>query len=427
MKTRRKGTNRLLLSQTVSSLHELTYSDEFAERARQRPNDFTRSRKMGLPKMIAFMMNLVRTSTQTALDRFFPLLGEQTRMTQQSFSEARKKLRPEACRMILDNTAEMIYAHGYDTWHGHAVIAIDGSKIQLPDDRKLLETFSGMGPGAASPTAQASIAYDVLNNVVVDAEIEPLSTDERTLAERHIRHISAMPGLSNALLVFDRGYPSAELMSLIAKSGLKFLMRVRRKFNLVIDALGDGVHDIVLPSVYEDTLAVRIIKFALPSGETETLVTNLTDKRLGIEAFKQLYSIRWLVETKYGEVKLKLEAENFSGRTEQAVRQDFYITTALANLVSIAVNEAQPVVDQARENKSNKHKYKVNVNHVIGSFKDRFILALLDPNNSSRADKVAELVQLLAKHVVPVRQGRHVPRNPSPRKSRFHYNMKSNC
>jgi hypothetical protein len=177
----------------------------------------------------------------------------------------------------------------------------------------------------------------------------------------------------------------------------------------------------------EKQLTVRVIKFALPSGETETLVTNIFDERMGIKAFKQLYFMRWPVETKYGEVKLKLEVENFSGRTKIAIRQDFYITMMLSNIIAVARSEAQPVVDRAREGKHNKYRYKVNVNHSIGTFKDRFLLVLLEPNDEKRAVKMDEIIRLICEHVIPERRGRSVLRNPSPRKARFHHNMKSNC
>jgi hypothetical protein len=61
-------------------------------------------------------------------------------------------------------------------------------------------------------------------------------------------------------------------MAEIEEHGMKFLVRVRRKFNVEIDALGYGTHKFVLPCG-ENRLTVRVIKFALPSGETETLVT----------------------------------------------------------------------------------------------------------------------------------------------------------
>jgi hypothetical protein len=69
----------------------------------------------------------------------------------------------------------------------------------------------------------------------------------------------------------------------------------------------------------------------------------------------------------------------------------------------------------------------VNVNHAVGTFKDRFILALLEPDPEKRAAQTEKIIKLLCKHAVPERKDRSSPRNPSPRKARFHYNMKSNC
>jgi hypothetical protein len=374
-----------------------------------------------------FMINLVKTSTQTALDRFFDVIGTpDIQMTQQSFSEARQKLNPEACRELFLHTVANVYAHDVDRWHGMAVIAIDGSKLQLPNDKQLLETFGGIGPSALSPTAQASLAYDMLNNVIVDAEIEPLSIGEHELAARHIKRIAQTEGIGEVLVIFDRGYSAVELMGLADENGLKFLIRLRRKFNLGIDALGNGVHEYEL-AYRQGTLKVRVIKFALPSGEIETLVTNITDARMGINAFKELYFMRWPVETKYGEVKVKLEIENFSGRTEVAIRQDFFITVMLSNVIAVAAREAQPTVDMAREGKKNKHRYKVNVNHAIGTFKDRFIMALVESDIEKRAAQIEEILKFLCKHAIPERKGRSSPRNPSPRSARFHHNMKSNC
>jgi hypothetical protein len=306
------------------------------------------------------------------------------------------------------------------------VVAVDGSKIQLPDDKRLLDIFGGVGRGTDSPTAQASVAYDMFNGIVVDAEIEPLSIGEHELASRHIDRVAAIPGIGKVLLIFDRGYSSSQLMEQAEEKGLKFLIRLRRKFNLEIDALGHGIHDFLLPCG-KNRLTVKVIKFVLPGGETETLVTNLSDGRMGVEAFKQLYFMRWPVETKYGEIKLKLEVENFSGRTEIAIRQDFYITMMLSNVIAVAAREAQPVVDRAREGKNNKYRYKVNVNHAIGTFKDRFLLALLEGNDEKRGEKAEEIIRLMCKHAIPERKGRSIPRNPFPRKARFHHNLKSNC
>ena len=56
----------------------------------------------------------------------------------------------------------------------------------------------------------ASVAFDVLNDRVLDAQLEPISIDERTLAMRHMENIKskARTNLLYTIFVFDRGYAS---------------------------------------------------------------------------------------------------------------------------------------------------------------------------------------------------------------------------
>jgi hypothetical protein len=67
------------------------------------------------------------------------------------------------------------------------------------------------------------------------------------------------------------------------------------------------------------------------------------------------------------------------------------------------------------------------MNQAIGVFKNKLILALLIDDAAKRAKAVTDIINSLVKKIVPVRPGRSVPRNKHPRKSRFHYNKKSNC
>jgi hypothetical protein len=377
--------------------------------------------------MIHFMLNQIKSSTQTALDKFFDLIETpEVHMSEQSFSEARQKLKWEACRELMDFSVDFAYLGGFCTWHGYRVLAVDGSKLQLPSDPKLREIFGTAGRGDTAVTAQSSCLYDVFNDILVDAQIAPMATDERTLAVKHIHHLCSLDSFSKELVILDRGYPSFDLIALFESKKIAYLMRVRTKFNCDIDEMPIGEHRYTLVNDGK-RLLLRVVKFLLPIGEIETLITNLFDKRMGTKAFMQLYFKRWPIETKYGELKHKLEIENFSGRTKDAISQDYYIATFLSNMISIAENEVQPVIDLAQEDKENLYAYKVNKNHAVGVFKDRFILALLEPRLRKRNRAVTHILSLLSRRPTPVRPNRSVPRNPNPRNAHFHFNYKSNC
>ena len=66
------------------------------------------------------------------------------------------------------------------------MIAIYGSELALPNMPKLLENFGGTDSKASSPTARISMAYNLLNDYVINASITPFSSDERTHAFGHI-------------------------------------------------------------------------------------------------------------------------------------------------------------------------------------------------------------------------------------------------
>ena len=425
---KREAAERTNLMSIVETSNGMIVDQEFLDSARKRPQDFTRDRKMPFKKLVGFMINMVKSSTQTCLDRFFEMIGQDdVHMSQQAFSEARQKIRWEAFRELFIAIVDHIYTGFYRTWHGYRVMAIDGSKTQIPDDPKLREFFGTAGKGGTAATAQASALYDVFNNILVDAQIEPIGTDERELAMRHIAVLSEMPSFEKELILFDRGYASYELVDAMTSRGISFVMRVRRKFSVDIDRLEEGDHSVTLRKKGRRGIRVRVIKFTLSSGEEEALITDIIDSRMGIKAFKGLYFFRWPIETKFDEIKNRLEVENFSGRTVEAIRQDFFITMYMSNVAAVACWEAQETVDEARKLKANKYYYHINVNHAIGTLKDRFIKAILEPNTWARKYKVNRILWLLCHHVVPSRPGRSLPRNFIPRKAKFRHNRKSNC
>jgi len=373
-----------------------------------------------------FMLIQLKCSTQTGLRRFFTMIGKHVFMKQQSFSEARKKVKVSAFIELFKLTATEMTGNLHKTWHGYRVEAIDGTKVALPADTALREYFGALGKDGSAPTAQGSILCDVLNDIVLDAGIEPLSTDERTLAKEHIDELKKIDPDSKHLIIADRGYPSFELVEKLENDGFAYVMRVKSKFNNDIDAQtsADGY---VWLEQNGKRLHIRVIKFKLESGETETLITNIKDKRLGVKAFKKLYFMRWPVETKYDIVKNKLQIENFSSRTVEGIRQDFYAAMFLTNIAAAAAQDAQELIDDDREDKANKYQYHANINELIGVLKDRLVLALTKNSPRLQTLMIDTIIQEIRSNVVPKRINRVVPRNPSPRKARFHHNQKVNC
>jgi hypothetical protein len=252
---------------------ELIDSLGFLNRARKHSKYFTRERKMPFKKLICFLLSMIKESSQNALERYFKKTGEDLYLSRQAFSEARQKLEWEVFRELFEIAAEVPCQGEIERWHGFRLMAIDGTKINLPNDPPL----------RSSPCAQGSILYDILNDLIVDALI---AADERSLAREHLEKLTGMASFGKEPVLFDRGYPSLELMMWLQDKNIDFVMRVRQKFDTGIDALPRRDHQAELEKGGKGPVAVRVFKFRLPSGETETLITSLKGKEYKNRIFK---------------------------------------------------------------------------------------------------------------------------------------------
>ena len=390
--------------------------------SRLKPQYFTRKRKLPFYALLKFLLSMHKTSTQSALGKFLERKG--ITMSQQALSKARSKFDHTPFLKLFNGIRNAFYSSEYiDKLHkfnGKFLIAIDGSDTALPNLPSLLKKFGGTGSKASSPTARMSIAYDILNDFIMEANFSPLNVSERDHAQNHIEQVSKIIDLKDSVFIMDRGYASQELIELLSKKSF-YLFRLRTKFNTEIDALPLGSHIITMYG----NVKVRIVKFVLPSGEIESLLTNLFD--LDESEFKDLYFKRWRIEVKYDVVKNKLEMPCFSGFSENVIMQDFWISIYLANMAAIAKNEADEKIKEERLDKDNKYEYQTNVNTLIGSMRDRLADAVFTRNPAQRQKKLERIILEIQKSVVPIRpDDGNTPRLENTRKVKYHHNKRSN-
>jgi hypothetical protein len=195
-------------------------------------------------------------------------------------------------------------------------------------------------------------------------------------------------------------------------------MRVKSKWNREVDESGKDDSLIKL----NKTTTIRVVKFKLPSGEIETLISNLFE--LPVKEFPPLYFKRWPIETKYDVVKNKLALENFTGYSGNVILQDFWAIMYIANLVTVAKDEANAIVQKERSGKNNKYTYVPNLNQVIASLKDHLVKAYYAQTEEERESYVAFILSEIKKSVVPIRPNRSVKRPPTPRQTKYHHNRK---
>lgn len=441
-----KGDMRMKFVQILADIICNTLFDPKAiGRARNRDGAFTRNcGKLPYGTLIGLLLKNVKKTISASLDEFFHELRlasggnilETRRCSQQAFSKARSGIShsifQECFERMLDflcsRESHSSHARFMGVW-GVQPIAIDGSKIPLPNRRALLEKYGGTGRDASSPTALASVAFDVLNNRILDAQLEPVSVDERTLAVRHMNQIKnkARTDLLYTMFIFDRGYASKNLIFYIEDTiHARYLFRVRFKFNAGIDAIPapsspDGISDCTTTL---DGKKIRVLKFYLPSGVLETLITN--DFAIDKKVFRQLYFLRWPVEENYKLIKEKIGLTNFRGYTENSILQEFWISMVLTNLALAIKRETDGIIDSTINQKGNKHKYMTNMNELVGCI-GRHIGEYMEAETFTEKRSVIRLIfDFAISHRVRDKKGSgESTQRKKPRKVKYHYNNKA--
>ena len=174
----------------------------------------------------------------------------------------------------------------------------------------------------------------------------------------------------------------------------------------------------------KEKVDLRVVKVSLPTGDTEYLVTNLFDSDLKEDDFSDLYRTRWGIETKYNDIKNKLEIENFTGYSPDAILQDFYATMFLANLAGVLEFELHDEIEAAHNSPEKKYEYRMNRNRTISELKRTVVEMIATRSKAKRMKLFLEMQNRLRNAVVPVRPNRAAPRTKRHKTAKFSQNIK---
>lgn len=420
-------------------LKETINSKDFLYRHRKSETHFIRNATLTFPILIFFLMNLLKSSLQRELNQFFNLdaglpVAKNT-IVKSAFTKARKKFSYTAFIELneqLIKETEQVFP--LKKWNGLRLIAIDGSTIKVPNSKEILAHFGVQKSGTKKepPMARISQSFDVLNKISLDTCISPIeATDELTAAYHHLYKAT-----NNDLFLFDRGYPAFWLFFVILHHHSNFCARVKVGWsNATQEFYKSGKRDQILeilpPYASKRTLLelnyqakplkVRFVRVKLDSGETEILITSLLDqKKFPTSLFKGLYFHRWPIEEDYKTMKYRLELGNFSGKTVEAVYQDFHAKILSKNITTILSLPTQKIID--RNTSSRKFNYKSNFTEALSNMKNAIVCMFKSADPFLLIKTFQRLVITI---IEPIRKGRSYERKRGFRRREFHTNYKS--
>lgn len=368
------------------------------------------------------MLGFTRPSVQTELDRFYKSISNSPdnfeSISKSAFTQSRKKLQAEAFIKLNNSQLDYFYKNApfQKSWKGSRVVAIDGSILNLPHNDELNSSFGSVtNQHDQIIGARCSFAYDVCNELVLDAKIDRRKSCEKELAVSHLNSLSHQ----NDILVFDRGYPCHWLIGVLQKQDFKFCFRVSTAWKSVfklIEEQGDdidwtfnyrsdkGKDKIEKYKLPKQLKGLRVVCVELSSGEKEVLVTNLIDReKYSLQDLKELYHLRWGVEESYKTFKKVAHIEYFTGKSTLAIKQDFHSKVFMLNMASMI--GTQGIVSSSKGKRM--HDFKLNKTQVFAKTKD----FLIDVFYGKRIKKiVTQILSIIRKRTEIIRPNRSFDR-----------------
>ena len=360
-----------------------------AETAAQYTNGaaFSRKRKLPLDTILKFFIAAEGGSLAKELHR------AGIKATPAAVSQRRAEIPPTAFREVFERFNAATVHTDTEKFRGYRVLAVDGSAVNIPfnsDADSFLRVATH--PKGGYNALHISPLFDVLNKTFVDLRVQP---------ESRMDEIGALIDLlrkhdfqEKTLILADRGYESYNLLAhLLEKPHVAFAVRVKQHhgalrevaklpmLNLDCDitftltttqtnADKEKRHIYLqvpqkskagsktkptrwdFPSPYP--MRLRIVRFMLPSGEFETIATNLP-RDFTPEDIAALYHSRWEIETGFRNAKYSIGLTNLHGRCDAFCEQEVYAALTAFNFVS-RVSRAAVI----RQPESGVYAYKVN-------------------------------------------------------------------
>jgi 23S rRNA G2069 N7-methylase RlmK/C1962 C5-methylase RlmI len=271
----------------------------------------------------------------------------------------------------------------------------------------------------------------------VDVQVHAREQAERRVARPLVQQIP-----KDVVVVYDRGFCGYAIPWLHQYYGSHCIIRLTSNFNPVAQQfIKSGKRQQIVrapmaeravrslrklghPVSRSDRMSYRLIRVDLPGDEVEILLTTLVNtKRWPASDFKELYRLRWGVETCFHQLKSYFQATLFSSYKVAEIEQDLWALFTVFNLQSACKRALRRKV--GRLSKRRQYNYQLNRNVGIGYLKRQLPLLLLGPL-TQMGDRLDRLLYLLLSSTEPIRPRKNRTRKRRIMRSNERHNYESN-
>lgn len=404
-------------------------------------HDFTRNRKLPLALLVRALIVMEDNSLHKELYDIFNHDADISGLiTKSAFVQQRGKLKHEALRRVLHEFNRRTGINDTERYDGYKLYAIDGTDVNIAYNENSDTYFqerSNSVTGRGFNQFHVNALFDITNSTFSDAIIQPSPKVNEVDAARQL--VRNLDDNARRIFIMDRAYCSLDLFATIRENPLAdYIVRARSNFTTQVKNLPDaecdsdasfiittrqtnenkeairkglmkwlpgestkGKDNKVITWLHEDgyLMEFRVVKFQLDTGEWETLITSLDRKHFPIEKLKEMYHLRWGIETSFRELKYAIGLTNFHARKEESVKQEIYARLIAYNFCSRVTNGV------AVEQKDDcRWGYQVNFTMAV-----HICICFLKSNTD------IDIREQIEQYLEPIRPGRSDERNIKPK------------
>lgn len=352
--------------------------------------------------------------------------------TASALSQRRAQIPPEVFRTVFTNFNSTCADNNF--FQGYRLLAVDGTAVNLPRNPKAPSFVQNDGIPKGVNQLHVTPLYNILSRTFDDLVIqpEPRKDENGALVEMLKRNTFTQ----KTLIIADRGFESYNLIAhCLEKENADFLIRVRQNYSAMREVAKLPMMELdctIRPTITttqtkEDKkngyvflqvpkkskvgsktrrgrwdfpspypMKLRVCRFLLDNGEFETVATSLP-RSFSLDDIRELYHLRWGIETSFRDLKYTLGLVNLHGKSDAFAEQEIYASLTAFNFASRVCNEVV-----VRQPKNGVYAYKVNFKMAVMLCKEH----LRTPNTDGET-----LLKEIARYTVPIRPDRQDERN----------------
>lgn len=389
-------------------------------------SDFSRTRKLDFSTMVFYLISMEAGALK---DELFKLSNyDPVTPTASAFVQQRNKIDYQAFEYLFHSFNSVFKPQRF--YKGYRLLAIDGSTLPISYNPNDLSTYVPNRKIKGHNNVHINALYDILSMMYTDIIVHPGAHFSENGAYNEF--VDRYDFDQKSLFIADRGYESFNSFEHVVRKGQYFLTRVKdihsstsilKSFILPDDDEFDVDVNITLTrratnyvkenrdkfkwmpqhqtfDFFDDDnpfydVNYRVLRFKI-GDSYESIITNLSRDEFTVNEIKELYHLRWGIETSFKELKYAVNLNALHAKKVKYIYQEIFARVILYNFCQLITTKVAVKKDKT------KYAYQINFTRAIHLCR-KFL--------KSSFNTSLDIIFLISKELLPVRPGRKHVRN----------------